>query len=312
MPGRETSIVRSGGPTSGGSWSAWIAAPDARLWPGVVRYSGFVARSDVETVRREVPGAIVPVIIAFDAPYRVSGAEGAAPTGFDSFLAGMTSRPVLVEAGTVERCIQIDFTPPGMRRLLGVPMELVANQALELGEVLGPVARELAERLFEAGVGGGDSGGGDSGGWGARFRLVDELLLARLRATEPVAAEVEWAWRQLVRSEGRARVTALTSELGWSRKRLGAAFRSEIGLPPKTVARVLRFDHARRRLGAGERAVSVAAAAGYADQAHMVREFGELAGMTPARLGAPSFMGEELVLPQLVGADGGGGASRRG
>ena len=248
MAEASTSMVRSGGPTSGGWWAAWIAVPDARLRPGVVRYSGFVSRSEVATVRREVPGAIVPVIIAFDAPYRVGGAEGAATAmrgaagsrdargGFDSFLAGMTSRPVLVEAGTVERCIQIDFTPPGMRRLLGVPMELVANQALELGEVLGPVARELAERLFEAGVGGGDSGGGDPGGWGARFRLVDELLLARLRATEPVVAEVGWAWGELVRTRGRARVGALTSELGWTRKRLGAAFRSEIGLPPKTVA----------------------------------------------------------------------------
>jgi AraC-like DNA-binding protein len=305
MAEASTSMVRSGGPTSGGSWAAWIAAPDARLRPGVVRYSGFVARSDVETVRREVPGAIVPVIIAFDAPYRVSGAEGAATAmrgaagsrdargGFDSFLAGMTSRPVLVEAGTVERCIQIDFTPPGMRRLLGVPMELVANRVLGLEELLGPAACELAERLFEA-------GGADSGGWAARFRLVDELLLARLRATEPVVAEVEWAWRQLVRSEGRVRVTALTSELGWSRKRLGAAFRSEIGLPPKTVARVLRFDHARRRLGAGERAVSVAVAAGYADQAHMVREFGELAGVTPARLEPPSFGGEEQIFNPRV------------
>jgi len=77
-------------------------------------------------------------------------------------------------------------------------------------------------------------------------------------------------------------------ELGWSHRRLIARFRDEVGLPPKFVARIARFERAREALAADPASglADVAARCGYADQAHLTREVGELAGMTPARLRA--------------------------
>jgi AraC-like DNA-binding protein len=104
---------------------------------------------------------------------------------------------------------------------------------------------------------------------------------------------VEWAWQQLAATRGRARIGSLTSELGWSRQRLIHGFREQVGMPPKTVARILRFQRAVRILKAGRqvRWTELALDCGYYDQAHMIREFGEFAGRTPTE-----FMRQSLPL----------------
>jgi transcriptional regulator GlxA family with amidase domain len=96
-----------------------------------------------------------------------------------------------------------------------------------------------------------------------------------------------WAWRRLVSTHGRVPIGELTGELGWSRKRIVAAFREQVGLPPKTVARLLRFDHARALAEAGSvrGLADLAIEAGYYDQSHLSHEARRITGMTPTRLG---------------------------
>ena len=78
-------------------------------------------------------------------------------------------------------------------------------------------------------------------------------------------------------------VGALAQEVGWSRRHLVTRFRQQVGLPPKTIARVVRFEGLLRRVaGTGGAAWSrIAAECGYYDQAHMNRDFREFAGTTP-------------------------------
>mgnify|MGYP005868667299 CR=1 FL=1 len=71
--------------------------------------------------------------------------------------------------------------------------------------------------------------------------------------------------------------------LDWSRKHLASRFHEEVGLPPKTIARIARFNRAQAMAasGMGDGWADIAAACGYADQAHLTREFVALAGTTP-------------------------------
>ena len=84
-------------------------------------------------------------------------------------------------------------------------------------------------------------------------------------------------------SGGGIEVNALAREVGWSRRHLTQQFQRELGLSPKVVGRVVRFDRARRLLTRPARPglAAVAATCGYFDQAHLTREFRELAGMSP-------------------------------
>jgi methylphosphotriester-DNA--protein-cysteine methyltransferase len=75
----------------------------------------------------------------------------------------------------------------------------------------------------------------------------------------------------------------VAKNVGWSNKHLVAQFRQQIGLGPKRVARLVRFEQMLRRIDGATPPVwpQLAARSGYADQAHLIREFRELAGTSP-------------------------------
>ena len=85
--------------------------------------------------------------------------------------------------------------------------------------------------------------------------------------------------------DGIARVhglqNALAGELGLSTRQLERRFRTHVGLGPKLFARLTRFQHAWRTAGCASSLAALAARAGYFDQAHLVRDFQEFAGIAP-------------------------------
>jgi AraC-like DNA-binding protein len=178
----------------------------------------------------------------------------------------------VIEHDGVMRGIQVDVPPLAARRLFGVPMHELARTVVPLDELFGAAARRLEEQLAEAPT------------WNARFALVDATLAARLADTAPPPADVAWAWERLHASRGRARIDALAAALRCSRKHLAARFRDHVGLPPKLVARTMRFRHAVDLLGEGSELTldELALACGYYDQSHLDRDFRDFAGTTPA------------------------------
>lgn len=84
----------------------------------------------------------------------------------------------------------------------------------------------------------------------------------------------------------------LVEGAGYSHRHLVHLFREQVGATPKTTARVLRYGHAARLLATGElRPAQVAAMCGYADQAHLMREYATFAGTTPAAAAAAAARG---------------------
>ncbi len=128
-------------------------------------------------------------------------------------------------------------------------------------------------------------------GWRERFSILDAFILSRVASARPPSPEVTWAWSRLSRSRGRIRVGALAAELGCSRRHLNARFREQVGLGPKMVARIMRFRHASGLLAGddGGRFAEIAQACGYYDQAHLNRDFRDLAGTTPGDYVAKSL-----------------------
>jgi AraC-like DNA-binding protein len=262
----------SGHETDEARWEVVRREPPANLRPYLLHtIEGWEQARGPASLMREVPFPGVPVIIGLDASWEVADPGRSGFERRDTFVAGMHAAPTLVRGPSVWACIELRLTPLGARRVLGLPMHELTNQTVGLEDVL-PGARELTARLQET----------DS--WAQRFDLVEGLLAHRLADSLAPAPEVEWSWQRLRRTGGRASIGALAAELGWSHRRLIARFREQIGLAPKTAARVLRFDRAVAALGSAE-AESLAEIAfdcGYFDQAHLNRDFRELAGTTPS------------------------------
>jgi AraC-like DNA-binding protein len=102
------------------------------------------------------------------------------------------------------------------------------------------------------------------------------------RGPEP-STEVAWAWRRIVESRGTTAIGHVAKEVGWSHKRLITRFARQVGLTPKKAARLVRFEHLLAHVTTGRTTPwpVAAAEAGYADQAHMIRDFRTFTGVTP-------------------------------
>jgi AraC-like DNA-binding protein len=87
----------------------------------------------------------------------------------------------------------------------------------------------------------------------------------------------------------------LADEVGWSRKRLWSRFRAQLGVGPKRVARLVRFDRAAHLLAAGHAPAGVATVSGYSDQPHLHREVREFAGLTPTAVAAAPWLSVDHV-----------------
>ena len=255
-----------------GSWELGIGRPDARLRGIVQRYEGYVeSASPAPVQRQEVPSVLVPLIVNFGSPWRVAtSSDSSAPETRDSFLAGLYDHSVFVMAEGPASCVQVDFTPIGAHLFLGLPMHELANRVLDAQDVLGRDG-ELVARLEAA------------TSWDDRFALLDAAILRRVGGARRPAPEILWAWRALEQTDGAVRIGALAERTGRSRKQLLAGFRTHVGLGPKTVARIMRFNRAVAALRRGHRPAlaRLAAECGYFDQAHLNRDFRDFAGSTP-------------------------------
>jgi AraC-like DNA-binding protein len=251
---------------------AW-RRPAPPLRPYVHSYTGYWLDGIGPGTHQGLPSGSLTVVLSLGPPVdvRVMPMASQPPASYDALVGGLHAAPVTIAYERRQRGIQLDLTPFGARVLFGLPAGELGSCVVGLDELLGRRAGEWVDRLRS------------SASWPARFAVLDDVLDdALLDAADP-PSEVVRAWHQLVASHGRVEVGALARDVGWSRRHLSDRFQREVGLSPKVMARVLRFDGARRLLQRPGRPglAEVAASCGYYDQAHLNREFRELAGLAP-------------------------------
>jgi len=246
--------------------------PPHPLLAGIVRrYCGYDHDCAGTTRRREVAQDEVTVILSLGPLLRVGG-PGHPSERYASFVAALTDTFAITEHEGTLRGIEVNLSPLGAHMLFGVAMhELSSRLVVPLEDVLGAGALGLVERLDAA------------PDWATRFAILDRFILDRVERARRPSPDVEWAWRRLRATGGLLPVGELARELGCSRRHLIGRFRQQIGPAPKTAARLVRFQRTVRLLERhdGGRFAEIAQRCGYYDQAHMNREFRELAGAAP-------------------------------
>lgn len=227
---------------------------------------------------RELPSGSLWLIVSFGDPLEIVAAADPrlARERLVSFAVGLQDAPAVTEHAGRQHGVQVELTPLGARALLGAAPCGLADTCVGLDDLLGSEADRLATRLAEA------------PDWAGRFTIVNRFLEARIDRRAALAPEVSLVWNRLQESAGRVSIAELVREAGWSRRHLAARFREQVGLPPKTVARVLRFQRAvSLSNGSARRSwAEIAAACGYSDQSHLIRDFQTLAGSTPGEYAA--------------------------
>lgn len=246
--------------------------PHPRLRPFIEEYTGYRMSGFEPGIHAGLPSGTLTMIVAFDERLDVEGGHtpGQRQT-FVGMIGGLHSAPATVFHSGNQHGIQLALTPRGADALFGVPAGKLALLTEQLDDVAPSYANELIDRVSTAQT------------WRTRWAILDEIFLRVLQVDREMPAELERAWSMLVRSHGAATIAALADHAGWSRRHFTKKFSEHYGLAPKMMARVLRFERAQRmmRLPTRPSLGAIAAACGYADQAHLTRDCVEFAGAPP-------------------------------
>jgi AraC-like DNA-binding protein len=277
-----------------GRWDEVERASDPRLRPYVHGY--FATSSTLVRPARErhLPAAEVPLVLNFGASHtRVDIPSGSGPQRLDhAWVTGLQTRHHVSEAIGERRFMVVRFTPLGAHLFLHLSMDSLTDRAVPLEHVDPRIASLVSDHVMIA------------GGWAERFDAMERLIGSRV-APYAVPPDVERAWNRLVRSRGQTAVGSLAADAGCSHRHLIQRFRTCIGLPPKKVAMLLRFNRsldAVTRNGSADSPrkpylegsappgaaalgapwAQIAAECGYFDQPHFIHEFRAFAGATPS------------------------------
>ncbi|SOD63787.1 transcriptional regulator, AraC family [Streptomyces zhaozhouensis] len=185
-------------------------------------------------------------------------------------VAGPDTRALVGHQGAGLPCVGLRFAPGQAPLVLGEPADAFVDARVALAEVWPErTVRELTERVALAERPG---------------AVLQEAALARLG--DPPAEE-RWRPAAVAALDAGRSVAETARGLGLSQRQMHRRSLRAFGYGPKTLARVLRMRRALALARCGEPLAEVAARVGYADQAHLAREFRALAGVPVGRLLTP-------------------------
>ena len=240
-----------------------VHTPYYREFPPARDLSAFVACTWVRVVRLapgQLTDAILPdgcmdIMMCDDFPPLVAGPDA-------------VTRHVKLRNGGVITGIRL--RPGACRAVFGCPAEKLLALTLRLVD-LAPDSQQLHRHMMMAGSA------------LARLALLEGWVRAALERATPQDHAIVAACRRLA-DDSQLAIADLAHDLDWNVRMIHRQFLAACGYSPKHFQRIMRIQHVLRAAeGAQTRRLGdLAAGAGYADQAHMTRDFRAITGFTPA------------------------------
>jgi AraC-like DNA-binding protein len=202
-----------------------------------------------------------------------------------SWISGQHSNHIVIEAAENSCMFGVRFRPGGLFPFIKFPVSELNDCVVDLEFVWGRFVAEIRERLLEAKTP------------GERFDILDEVMYRQASRTLEPDTGLSFALSQLERHSEGIMMKQIASAVGVSHRQLIRKFDERVGLKPKALARVMRFNGVLRRLrdDSEQSMALIANDCGYFDQAHLNHEFQELARMTPSQ-----YLAEQVDFTNFV------------
>lgn len=216
-----------------------------------------------------------------------------------TFVSGLQRGPLLVESPSAPTMAGVRLRPEGVAAFLRDTPSSIAEAVVDLDDILGSAIDRLRDQVAS------------TSDLRVRTLLLAAAVARHLDSAPGASDAVRGALHAVHSSRGTVPIRELVRTSGHSHRWLTERFRSEVGMTPKTYSRLVRFESAFERLGSLESVHwgELALDAGYYDQAHLARDFRELAGTTPTevfRRRAPDGLGllleDDVKIPRSVPA----------
>jgi len=220
---------------------------------------------------RLLPDGCVELILNFGERFREHKDDGKAERQPQHLLVGQMTRPILITPTGSVQLLGIRFHPGGTLPFFRIPMQELTNRVTDLEALSSEFQNDLVRSAEETSS-------------LLKVAAVEKLLVERARSCKHDSRLVSLVTK-LVQNGGQVSVDQLAMDAGVSSRQLERRFLFEVGIGPKLLSRILRFQQIFRAVDRHDEGwAAVAADCGYYDQAHLIRDFREFARQTPALL----------------------------
>lgn len=202
----------------------------------------------------------------------VESASGRKHTLNSCVILGPQTRPAKITLGYDHLVIKIGFQPGGLHRLLGIPMhELLGNDALDAGELLGSEIYSLNDQLKEA------------ASYQQMIVILEKFLIKKLYTLKQ-RLPIDKVLPLLIKNGGLLPIDRIADLSCLSTRQFERTFKDRIGLSPKFFSRLVRFSNAwvEKESCPDSSWTEIASKCGYYDQMHLIRDFKEFAAANPS------------------------------
>lgn len=235
--------------------------------------------------QRVVADGRVEIILHLAEPFSRVAADGSTKQS-DALVSGQLTAPIRLAGNGAGDVVGIRFRTTAAASVLRVPLADLTDRV----EPLAVISKRLAADLLNAARSHEQPGG--------RASAIARALWQHIsRSPDSLAAHATSA----LEISNPLRIEALARSLGTTTRTLERRVTLATGLPPATLRRVMRFRRAFRRLEAAPRGTwaEVATRSGYADQAHLIRDFRQFAGEAPSNF----FQAEPDLARAIMGRE---------
>ncbi len=188
-----------------------------------------------------------------------------------TMLYGQLKTYIEVEATGRVGLFSVRFNPAGLQPFIKRDVGALTSRELNITELWGAEGSELELQMLACTTN------------EERVAFIEDFLRNKLKSIAFNNSDVEYCVDALTQSEGNVTIDVLAQQLCISKRQLERKFSAAVGLTPKMLARIIRFQNTLQLIEKREfiSFTGVAHEGGFYDQAHFIKDFKEFTGLNP-------------------------------
>lgn len=223
------------------------------------------------------------LIIHFRSAFAEIDQDGSSNVQPTAVACGQLTGPLILQSSSEAGMVGIRFQPNGMTPFIRDSMQVLTDSRCPAEDLFANVD-SLTDKVMRA--------SNDAQRIEACVRFLRDAVKSERDNTS-----IRRAIEAISRSHGKITVESLATLTGRSRRSLELQFRQEVGISPKMFCRTIRFRHLYDSVSESPQLgwVQTALDSGFFDQSHLIRDFRQFAGDSPA-----SFLTKKTPFAILV------------
>ncbi len=223
-----------------------------------------------ENKQRIFPDGCIELIFHYGDLFKKYSVNGAADFQPRSFLHGQLNRYMEIEPSGNIGVFSVRFVPCGLQPFLEMDINEYTGKAISVEEIWGNEGKLVEERMMHA------------ENTMDRIKIIEHFLSGRITMKKNYNS-VEHCVNAIIRGRGSLSIDMLSQEVNMGRRHLERKFISSVGLSPKLLSRIIRFQSALQLIERNQLSTltEIAYAGGFYDQSHLIKDFKEFSGLNP-------------------------------